>query len=633
MSGYARASYDLEQRGQVGEATALMQRALDVAVSRYDIAFCRNQLGDLALSIGDTATAADQYTAGLQADPTSITLQRGQARLAAMTGRTADALSAYAALTRRSPTPGYLLEYAELLRANGRDADAQTQLRLATAAHQLFTGNGGVDGLTGAALAEATGRPADALAEAQAEWQRRQFADVADILGWTLHLNGRDAEALPYAQRAFDTGAQSAPYAYHLGIIQLALGDRAGARANLTRALEISPQFSPLDAPRARTAWPDWSLMKRLLLVSLGAAALFLMVPAAPASAHPLGNFSVNQYLGLTLHPDRVDATAAVDFAEIPTLQDRPAVDTSGDGTVSDDERSSYAAATCRQFASAVSRPSAVRAFPSHSRFFVLCVRFRRRRVGGVRLGCALTAPASLGSATALSVTNGYLADRVGWREMTAVGDGVGLVDSPLPTTSVSNELRNYPPDLLASSLDVRSATLKVTPGPSSGGASGLPPAGSDPISRLDGHSGPYVPGRRRRPAHPARRAARGGAGDPARRRPRRPAGPRQDGARGLPRRQAGPPPRRPHHRRHGHAHPHRRRAHPRCRAHRRHRAGRRGDPRVARPGQRGRGGRRRGFHAVRRHPPPARTRPRRRGPLARPVRATHPHARFALPR
>jgi len=254
LSGYARASYDLEQRGQVGEATALMQRALDVAVSRYDIAFCRNQLGDLALSIGDTATAADQYTAGLQADPTSITLQRGQARLAAMTGRTADALSGYAALTRRSPTPGYLLEYAELLRANGRDADAQTQLRLATAAHQLFTGNGGVDGLTGAALAEATGRPADALAEAQAEWQRRQFADVADILGWTLHLNGRDAEALPYAQRAFDTGAQSAPYAYHLGIIQLALGDRAGARANLTRALEISPQFSPLDAPRARTA-------------------------------------------------------------------------------------------------------------------------------------------------------------------------------------------------------------------------------------------------------------------------------------------------------------------------------------------------------------------------------------------
>ena len=68
-----------------------------------------------------------------------------------------------------------------------------------------------------------------------------------------------------------------------------------------------------------------------------------MLLPAAPASAHPLGNFSVNQYLGLTLHPDRVDATVAVDSAEIPTLQDRPAVDTDGDGTVSDAERPAYA--------------------------------------------------------------------------------------------------------------------------------------------------------------------------------------------------------------------------------------------------------------------------------------------------
>jgi hypothetical protein len=100
---------------------------------------------------------------------------------------------------------------------------------------------------------------------------------------------------------------------------------------------------------------------------------VFLLVPAAPASAHPLGNFSVNQYLGLTLHPDRVDATAAVDFAEIPTLQDRPAVDTSGDGTVSDDERSSYAARPVVSSRRPSPRPSAVRAFPSRSRLRPLC--------------------------------------------------------------------------------------------------------------------------------------------------------------------------------------------------------------------------------------------------------------------
>jgi len=62
--------------------------------------------------------------------------------------------------------------------------------------------------------------------------------------------------------------------------------------------------------------------MRPAALTALALAALAL-VPAA-ASAHPLGNFSVNQYEGLTLRPDRVEVAAVVDAAEIPTMQDRP---------------------------------------------------------------------------------------------------------------------------------------------------------------------------------------------------------------------------------------------------------------------------------------------------------------------
>jgi tetratricopeptide (TPR) repeat protein len=254
LSGYARASYDLEQRGQVGDATELMRRALDVAIDRHDIAFCRNQLGDLALSVGDFNTARTEYAAGLVADPTSVSLLRGQARLAAMTGHLDEALGGYAVVTRRTPTPGYLLEYAELLRAAGRPDEAQTQLGLATAAHQLFTDNGGIDGLSGAAIAEANGDIPGAVREARAEWSRRQFVDVADTLAWALHLSNQDSEALDYARRAFGTGARNAGYAYHLGMIELALGDRAGARTHLGLALAINPQFSPIDGPLARTA-------------------------------------------------------------------------------------------------------------------------------------------------------------------------------------------------------------------------------------------------------------------------------------------------------------------------------------------------------------------------------------------
>jgi tetratricopeptide (TPR) repeat protein len=162
------------------------------------------------------------------------------------------ALADYAAITRRTPTPSYVLEYAELLRVAGRDD--QAQLRLAAAAHELFRANGGIDGLTGAALAWATDRPDQAVTEARAEWSRRRHADVADTLAWALHLSGKDGEALRYARRAYASGARSAPYAYHLGMIEKSLGSVEPARRHLREALAINPHFSPVDAGLARRA-------------------------------------------------------------------------------------------------------------------------------------------------------------------------------------------------------------------------------------------------------------------------------------------------------------------------------------------------------------------------------------------
>src|SRR5690349_9629812 len=64
LPAYTRASYDLEQRGLTQAATDLMSRALAVALDRSDIAFTRNQLGDLAFNSGDLATADAHYAAG-----------------------------------------------------------------------------------------------------------------------------------------------------------------------------------------------------------------------------------------------------------------------------------------------------------------------------------------------------------------------------------------------------------------------------------------------------------------------------------------------------------------------------------------------------------------------------------------
>jgi tetratricopeptide (TPR) repeat protein len=250
LAAYARGSYDLELRGHPDEATDLMRRALAAATDRHDIAFCRNQLGDLAWQRGDLAGAGKEYQAGLAADPTSTALRRGQARVDTASGKLDAALSAYADVTSRAPTPGYLIEYAELLRTAGRTDEATAQLDLARAARKLFTDNGGVDGLSTASLAIATGHPADAVTAARAEWARRQHVDVADTLAWALHLTGQDTEALGYAQRVATTGARDALYAYHLGAIEAALGQRAAARTDLSRALATNPYFP--QAPDAR---------------------------------------------------------------------------------------------------------------------------------------------------------------------------------------------------------------------------------------------------------------------------------------------------------------------------------------------------------------------------------------------
>ncbi|MDQ6873856.1 MAG: High-affinity nickel-transporter [Actinomycetota bacterium] len=221
------------------------------------------------------------------------------------------------------------------------------------------------------------------------------------------------------------------------------------------------------------------------------AVAAALGVGSGTASAHPLGNFTVNHYDGLTLFRDRVEDRAVVDTAEIPTLQEQPSVDRDHNGVVTSVERQSYGQREC----GLVERAVRLRIDGRSLSWSVADASFTYRPgAGGLkisRLECRLVAAADLNAATTVSVTDGFRADRVGWHEITARSDGVRLERSPVPLHSVSAELRHYPNDLLSSPLDVRSAVLRVIPGPGTstyGKVAALPVAG--PIARaLDGMS------------------------------------------------------------------------------------------------------------------------------------------------
>src|SRR3954451_17790422 len=65
--------------------------------------------------------------------------------------------------------------------------------------------------------------------------------------------------------------------------------------------------------------------MRRLRTLTL-AAGLVLAAPAV-ASAHPLGNFSINHLARVSVSSDRVDVRYILDEAEIPTFQQRDVPD------------------------------------------------------------------------------------------------------------------------------------------------------------------------------------------------------------------------------------------------------------------------------------------------------------------
>jgi nickel/cobalt transporter (NicO) family protein len=233
--------------------------------------------------------------------------------------------------------------------------------------------------------------------------------------------------------------------------------------------------------------------MRRLVcltLVALGTIGIVLALRARPAlaqsthPAHPLGNFSVNQAIGLELYPDRVSVAAIIDLAELPTLQERSAVDANGDGIVRAAESAAYNSRVCN----AMARKVALRVDGHRVQWSVRPAGFTYRPGSSglhtSRISCALDAAAHLTRPAIVDLVNGYQADRVGWREITATGHGVHIPNPPVPARSVTDSLRSYPTDLLGSPLDQRSARLQVEPGDGPSTGATIHTSRGDPVTR-----------------------------------------------------------------------------------------------------------------------------------------------------
>ncbi|MEV5850196.1 tetratricopeptide repeat protein [Streptomyces sp. NPDC051985] len=254
---FTRYAYVRELRGDVKTARQVLRQALATATSKGDIAYVSAQLGLLAWNQGDYKSALDYYARALTADENYLPALEGRARAQAATGDRADAIKGMELVVSRYPLPQPLVELGELYEDRGAEGDkakAEDQYALVEAWIALARANGVNADLDTALAAADHGDKAEALKAARAEWARRHTVHTADALAWALHVNGKDKEALPYARQASATGYRNASFSYHLGIIELADGQKAAGRAALTKALKLNPGFSPLGARAARKA-------------------------------------------------------------------------------------------------------------------------------------------------------------------------------------------------------------------------------------------------------------------------------------------------------------------------------------------------------------------------------------------
>jgi ABC-type nickel/cobalt efflux system permease component RcnA len=213
-----------------------------------------------------------------------------------------------------------------------------------------------------------------------------------------------------------------------------------------------------------RTLGDMGRLRRRVIAASLLALGLVGLLPAV-VGAHPLGNFTINHYAELTVAPSGIDLAIVIDMAEIPTFQERQAMDADGDGSISDDEAATGASTRCRDLvpslhlgvagSTATLTPgSASMTFPGGA--------------GGLstlRLECgyraALATPIAVGSS--LTFEDVSYQERIGWREIVASGSGATLDTGGLPATSPTQRLTAYPADQLSQPLDIQSARITVT--------------------------------------------------------------------------------------------------------------------------------------------------------------------------
>lgn len=201
-------------------------------------------------------------------------------------------------------------------------------------------------------------------------------------------------------------------------------------------------------------------------IAALTLALLILMAAPGVALAHPLGNFTINHYSRLEPGPGEMRIFYVLDMAEIPAFQTMQKIDADRDGKMNERETGRFieekTESVVQNLALSLDGKSATMqvlsptlGFPSGQGNLTL-----------LRLSFWLVAvlPQTSAESMAVEYHDNNDPERLGWREIVARGtNGVNVLDSDVSDKDISDELRQYPQNMLSSPVRQLSAKFRIS--------------------------------------------------------------------------------------------------------------------------------------------------------------------------
>src|SRR5271163_11686 len=214
----------------------------------------------------------------------------------------------------------------------------------------------------------------------------------------------------------------------------------------------------------------------------------------APSTAHPMGNFSISRYAGITIEGRFVEVRYFVDMAEIPTFQE---MQQNSMVAQSDDPRvRSYLSSQAKEFRKNLlvtlnGEPLSLET-ASHDILFSPGA----GNLPTMKFGLVYRAQVSEICAVMpceIEYHDANFPGRLGWKEVVASSShGVKIQNSSVPSRDRSNQLSNYPTDLINSppqdvdakiSYSVEKLSDPLTPAIAQARPGTAPPAATSPAA------------------------------------------------------------------------------------------------------------------------------------------------------